>query len=110
VEAVAALEVLELPALVALAVVVGVVMHLLFQLLAQKILVAEEVLVETSKIILLLVVQALSLFGTPTPLIMPFQQQVLHPLQTLAVLKFIVGQALDQLRFNHGSISIANKR
>jgi hypothetical protein len=41
---------------------------------------------------------------------MPFQQQVLHPLQTLAVLKFIAGQALDQLRFNHGSISITNKR
>jgi hypothetical protein len=40
----------------------------------------------------------------------------LHPLQahhrlpTLAGIKFIAGQVPDQLRFNHGSIPITNKR
>jgi hypothetical protein len=49
-EAEAVLEVLEPPARVVAVVVVLVVMRLLFQPLAQQILVAEEVLVETSKI------------------------------------------------------------
>jgi hypothetical protein len=58
-EAEAEQEVLGLRVQVVLAVVVLVVMQVLFQPLARQILVAEEVLVETSKIILLLVVQAL---------------------------------------------------
>jgi hypothetical protein len=104
-EAEAEQEVLGLRAQAVLAVVVQGVMQLLFQPLARQILVAGEVLVETSKIILLLAVQALSSSVTPTLLTMPLQPQVRHRLATLVDIKFIAGQVLVQLHseVTHGT-------